>query len=168
MRPRWRTPLHAAVVAVRRGMVALALWGAVAEAQPSSLTVTGLRNLGFGTLIPGVPATIQPTDLTRAAQFDVRGSATQQLQLVLALPLTLQGPSGSALPLRWGPSAAAYSLSGGVADAIAFDPALPFTVALPASGRLLVFLGGTAQPAMTQMPGRFTAVITLTASSVGN
>jgi hypothetical protein len=161
-RPSW--PLRGLAVVLASAVA----FTAPMAAQPPSLTVTGLRNLGFGTLIPGLPTTVSPSDPVRAAQFDVRGASAQQLQLVLALPLSLQGPSGAALPLRWGPSAAAYSLSGGTADAIAFDPALPFTVALPASGRLLVFLGGTAQPLPTQVPGRFSAVITLTASSVGN
>jgi hypothetical protein len=153
---------------VLTSLVASVAFAAGVAAQPPSLTVTGLRNLGFGTLIPGLPMTVPPTDPVHAAQFDVRGTASQQLQLALSLPLEMQGPAGAQLPLRWGPSAAAYSVSGGVADAVAFDPALPFTVSLPASGRMLVFLGGTAQPSVTQTPGRFTAVITLTASSVGN
>lgn len=163
-----KQPWHRAVrLAVCGIVVAVVSWMPVG-AQPPSLTVTGLRNLGFGTLIPGLSMTVLPSDPVHAAQFDVRGTASQQLQLALSLPLDMTGPAGAQMPLRWGPSAAAYSITGGVADAIAFDPALPFTVSLPASGRLLVFLGGTAQPSITQTPGRFTAVITLTASSVGN
>lgn len=139
-----------------------------AEGQRPSITVTGMRNLTFGTLIPGVPSAVPPTDRSRAARFDVRGDRTQALQLVFALPLHLDGPSGARLPVRYGPSAATYSLNAGMADAVAFDPAIPFTVSLPNSGRIQVNLGGTAMPTTTTPAGRYTAVITLTASAPGN
>lgn len=159
---------HAARVAGVLAVALLAARPAAAQPTPSSITVTGMRNLGFGSLIPGVPSAVAPTDPARAAQFDVRGAAAQQLQLVLALPLALQGPGGAQLPVRYGPSAAAYSLTSAPADAIAFDPALPFTVALPSSGRMQVYVGGTALPSGLAAPGRYSAVITLTASATGN
>ncbi|MCU0623778.1 MAG: DUF4402 domain-containing protein [Gemmatimonadaceae bacterium] len=142
--------------------------GLGAQGSPAAITVTGIRNLGFGSLIPGLASAVPPTDPARAAQFDVRGPAAQQVQLQLALPLSLTGPGGALLPVRYGPSAAAYSLTNAPADAIAFDPALPFTLSLPASGRVQVYLGGTAVPAPTMTPGRYAAVITLTAAATGN
>lgn len=148
--------------------VLLAAASVVAQPTPATITVTGIRNLAFGTLIPGVPSVVAPTDPARAAQFDVRGGAAQQLQVVLALPLELEGPGGSRLPVRYGPSAAAYSLTSAPADAVAFDPALPFTVSLPAAGRLQVYVGGTATPTVTTPAGRYGAVITLTAAATGN
>jgi hypothetical protein len=144
-------------------------WPVAASAQSTpTISVTGMRGLLFGTLIPGVPEPVAPTDVARAAWFDVRGEPSSQLQLVLALPLALAHHSASQVPLRYGPAAAAYSITSSTADAIAFDPAIPFTVTLPASGRVQVYLGATALPPVQATAGRYTAVITLTAAAVGN
>ncbi|MDX2182716.1 MAG: hypothetical protein SFW08_01915 [Gemmatimonadaceae bacterium] len=153
-----------------RWLVAALVWlPSVAHAQGTpTITVTGMRGLLFGTLIPGVQAPVQPTDVARAAWFDVRAAPSSQLQLVLALPLALQHHSTAEVPLRYGPAAAAYSITSSTADAIAFDPAIPFTVTLPASGRVQVYLGATALPPVHATAGRYTAVITLTAAAVGN
>jgi hypothetical protein len=49
-----------------------------------------------------------------------------------------------------------------------FDPRAPLTVALAGNGTYYVWLGGTAQPLVQQVPGTYSAAIVLTASYTGN
>ena len=137
-------------------------------AQGRPLRVTGVSPLGFGTLIPGVPALVPPTDAARAGQFEVRGQKSVPLQLTFVLPSAMIGPGGALLPLAFGAGDAGFSPTGSAAAQAAFDPRAPATFTLPQNGKASVFLGGRALPVNGQAPGGYTGTITFVVSYLGS
>jgi hypothetical protein len=141
--------------------------GSAAQAS-RPLTVTGLRQLDFGTLFPGVPATVLRTDAAFSGAFDMRGTNRAEVSISMTLPAALLGPGGRTLPLQFTAGDAGYSQSNTIGAATAFDPRVPLVTRLANNGRLYVWLGGTALPASTQWPGDYNATVTLTAAYTGN
>src|SRR3990170_6108956 len=78
-------------------------------AQARPVTVTAIRGLTFGAVLPGVPQVVSRTDPANSGQFDIRGSSRRQVLLTFILPLTMTGPAGAQMPLAFGSSDAGYS-----------------------------------------------------------
>ncbi len=137
--------------------VSVALIGALLLGVPlhaqRPLTVTGVRGLTFGAVLPGVPRIILRTDPANSGQFDIRGPNNSRVLLSFVLPVAMTGPSGALMPLSFGAGDAGYSQS--------FDPKQPFTATLSNNGRGAVFVGGTANPTTNQRAGAYTATLTL-------
>lgn len=142
-------------------MLAL-LSGVSLHAQGKPLTVTGLRGVTFGAVLPGVPRVIARTDPANSGQFDIRGPNRKQVLLTFILPLRMSGPGGALMPLTFGAGDGGYSQSQAIGSQVGFDPKQPFTATLSNNGRGSVFLGATANPATNQRAGAYTATITLT------
>lgn len=154
----------------RAGVLAmvLALAGPSALlAQGRPLRVTGVRDLQFGTVIPGVPAVILRTDAVNSGQVSLTGEKNAAVQLQFTLPTAMNGPSGATMSLSFGASDAGFSQVETVTSQVGFDPRVPFVGALSNNGRAAVFLGGQALPAGGQRSGTYTATITLTVSYIG-
>jgi hypothetical protein len=148
--------------------LALALTGSAGlSAQGRPLRVTGVRDLQFGTVIPGVPALILRTDAANSGQLSLTGEKNTTVQLQFTLPAAMTGPSGATMPVSFGASDAGFSPAETVTSQVGFDPRVPFVGALSNNGRAAVFLGGQALPAGGQRSGTYTATITLTVSYVG-
>ena len=126
------------------------------------LTVTGVRGLTFGVVLPGVPMVISRTDPVGSGQFDVSGAKNLHVQLTFTLPASMVGPAGATMPLVFGGSDAGYSSPETITSQVGFDPKQPFVTFLDKNGRAAVFIGGTAQPAPSQRAGAYTATLTLT------
>ena len=129
-------------------------------AQGKPLTVTGIRGVTFGAVLPGVPRVILRTDPANSGQFDIKGPKASVL-LSFVLPLTMTGPAGAQMPLMFGASDAGYSQTQAIGSQVGFDPKQPFTAAVPNNGRASVFVGATANPATNQRAGAYTATIVL-------
>lgn len=140
---------------------------AAAPAGAQQLRVDGTRNLDFGTLIPGVPTLVSPTDAPRAGRIEIVGSAGATVQLLFTLPAVMTGPRGATLPLEFGPAAAAWSSVRAVGTLVPFDPRVPFSARLSAEGRAAVFLGGAVHPVTTQAAGPYGATVTITIIPTG-
>jgi len=136
------------------------LLGVPLLAQGKPLTVTGIRGVTFGAVLPGVPRVVLRTDPANSGQFDLKGPKSNVL-LSFVLPLTMTGPAGAQMPLIFGASDAGYSLTQAIGSQVGFDPKQPFTAVLPNNGRGSVFLGATANPATNQRAGAYTATIIL-------
>ncbi|HEV8305520.1 MAG TPA: hypothetical protein VGQ25_11195 [Gemmatimonadales bacterium] len=132
------------------------------RAQGRPLTVTGVRGITFGAVLPGVPRVIPRTDPANSGQLDIRGPNQIQVLLTFILPLTMTGPAGALMPLTFSSADAGYSQSQSIASQVGFDPRQPFTATLSNNGRGSVFVGATASPAANQRAGAYTATITLT------
>jgi hypothetical protein len=143
-------------------LIGVILLGTPLGAQGKPLTVTGVRGVTFGVVIPGVALVITRTDPANSGQLDIKGPNRSQVQLTFALPSAMTGPGGAQMPLVFGSSDAGYSQSQSIASQIGFDPKQPFTATLSNNGRGSVFVGGTANPAANQRAGSYTATITLT------
>jgi hypothetical protein len=140
--------------------------GRLAAQAKQPLQVSGVQNLTFQRLTPGVPKTVLRTDAVGAARFDLLGGPNRYVLVQLTLPTTMSGPGGATIPLRYGPGAAGYSETQAVAAQAAFDPAQSYQARLSNTGQGAVFVGATASPAATQRPGSYTGTITLTITFV--
>ncbi|HXQ28819.1 MAG TPA: DUF4402 domain-containing protein [Gemmatimonadales bacterium] len=134
---------------------------AAARAAALPAGVTGIRAVGFGTLLPGIPTTVVPTDPSNSGQFNFTGKKNELIYVTLSLPATMTGPAGATLPLTFGGSAGGYSAAQSTGSETAFDPKVAQTFQLSNSGRGSVFLGGTASPAVNQRAGSYSGTITL-------
>jgi len=147
-------------------VIGMALLGAalppVVGAQGKPFTVTGVRGVIFGAVLPGVPRVISRTDPANSGQFDIKGVKDTQVQLTFALPSAMNGPAGAQMPIAFGSSDAGYSQAQVIGSQIGFDPKQPFTGTLSKNGRGSVFIGATANPVANQRAGPYTATITLT------
>jgi hypothetical protein len=136
------------------------LLGVPLLAQGRPLTVTGVRGVTFGAVLPGVPRVVLRTDPANSGQFDIK-SPKGPVLLSFVLPLTMTGPSGALMPLMFGASDAGYSQTQAIGSQVGFDPKQPFTATIPNNGRASVFVGATANPATNQRAGGYTATIIL-------
>src|SRR3989442_8590543 len=137
------------------------LLGVPLLAQGKPLTVTGVRGVTFGAVLPGVPRVVLRTDPANSGQFDIKAPKGNVL-LSFVLPLTMTGPNGALMPLTFGSSDAGYSATQAIGSQVGFDPKQSFTAALPNSGRASVFVGATANPTTNQRAGAYTATLILT------
>lgn len=129
-------------------------------AQGKPITVTGVRGVNFGAVLPGVPRVVLRTDPANSGQFDIKGPKGNVL-LSFVLPVRMTGPGGALMPLSFGSSDAGYSATQAIGSQVGFDPKQSFTAALPNNGRASVFVGATANAATNQRAGAYTATIIL-------
>ncbi len=135
---------------------------------PSPLTVVGLSNLRFGSLLPGIPSNVHVLE-PQAALFQIDGPADASVRLELLLPPVLVATGGATLPLRFGSGDGFVDVNRGIPHVgSAFDPQLPVITTLRSAGRIYVRIGGTALPARIQTGGEYRGVIVLTVYDLGS
>lgn len=131
------------------------------------LTVTGVNNLDFGTVYPGVNASVAPTAAT-AGSFTLTGVAGAQITVTFTLPTNLQDAALDNLPISFATTDATANQANSQAAATAFDPNSVLTTNLDATtGSYYVWIGGTVSPTGSQPAGTYTGTITLTAAYTG-
>ncbi|MGH7522301.1 MAG: hypothetical protein ACREMI_13585 [Gemmatimonadales bacterium] len=130
------------------------------QGQGKPLTVTGVRGVTFGAVLPGVPRVVSRTDPANSGQIDIRGPKGPVL-LTFVLPMAMTGPAGALMPISFGASDAGFSPTQAIGSQVGFDPKQPFTATLPNNGRASVFVGATANPTTNQRAGAYTATLTL-------
>jgi hypothetical protein len=136
-------------------------------AQGRPLTVTGTRDLTFGTVIPGVGQPVLRTNPVQSGEFRLRGEKNTAVQFTFVLPVSMAGPAGATLPLSFGATDAGFSASESITSQVGFDPRAAATGQLSNNGRGSIYLGGTANPGPAQRAGAYSATITLTVSYTG-
>jgi hypothetical protein len=142
-------------------LAALLLFAAApADAQ---MLVVAQQNLQFGSLTPGVPATVQPTDPARRAAFEI--SSRGRYRLTFLLPASLAGSNGGQVPLLFSGTDGRVEIRHRVTT---FDPATGVDIHInPADQSASVYLGGRAQPQMGQRAGSYSATITMIVVQTG-
>lgn len=140
---------------------------APAARVPRTLTAMALRDLRFGTLLPGIPMSVLYDDVQRAGLFEVRGEKSVTVRIELTLPPSMTTSSGYELPLIFGPGDGAFAYDRGRPHGMPFDPGAPLVAILGASGKLYIRLGGTALPDRLQATGEYSGTISLTVYDVG-
>lgn len=164
-------------VVVGAAVAALALAPNAAAAQTGSitatanvltpLTVTGVNNLDFGNVYPGVNASVAPTAAT-AGSFTIAGVAGAQITLTFTLPTNLQDAALDNLPISFATTDAASNQANSQAGAGVIDPNQVLTTNLDATtGNYYVWIGGTVAPTGSQPAGTYNGTITLTAAYTG-
>jgi hypothetical protein len=132
------------------------------------LAVTGVRDLAFGNVFPGVNVTVDKADAT-SGKWTITGEATGEVTLdFTTLPASLV-KGGDTLPIVYSATDAGRNTVDNPATATAFDPSVQETAVLSAvGGELWVWLGGQVQPASDQAAGVYTATVTLDVNYTGN
>ncbi|MBK6781802.1 MAG: DUF4402 domain-containing protein [Gemmatimonadetes bacterium] len=125
--------------------------------------VTGLRNLAFGPVIRGVPATVAPNDPVRSGRFYVRHRLNRQVRIQFTLPtrLTRVGGGGN-LPITFRTTDGIAQGTAPSSVPVVFNPNAAQTFTLVTSADFHVNLGGRVTPAAAQATGNYTGTVTLT------
>lgn len=131
------------------------------EAQ-KPITVTAVQGLTFGNVFPGVPLHILRTDPVGSGQYNIRGNKLAGMQITFSLPTTMTGPAAATMPVSFNSTDGGYSNPQLIGSQVPFDPRSPYTASLDKNGDALIYLGGTASPAVNQRAGSYTATITMT------
>ena len=152
----------------RRVLVLLLVVAATAAHAMPPLQVQQGQHLRFGQILPGAPSTVLWNDAARAGQYRIRGNRDSEILVDFFLPAQLDGQRGTSIPVAFGPGDAVYVPDGNLGAAIPFDPRVPTTMRLPASGIGLIMLGGTALPPAQANTGQYRARVALTVSYTGN
>lgn len=152
----------------RGALVVLALsLAAAGESRAQLVAATGIRDLAFGNVLPGVTTSVQPSDAVRSGQFNITGPSLGRIEITFTLPTALTRAGGTTMPISFGSTSAGYSASGSIVGQTAFNPHSPFRANLSVLGRGSVFLGGALTPAGSQAAGSYTATMTITVALVG-
>jgi hypothetical protein len=131
------------------------------------LSALSRQMLDFGTLFSGTPTKISRFDALHAGQFELRGFKNSEVRVDLGLPPALTGPAGAKVPLTFAASDGGYSRDGVIVTAAPFDPRTALVTTLSSNGRLYLFLGGTASPAVQQPAGVYGGTVTVTIAYTG-
>ena len=145
----------------------LVLLAGLAAAPPAAaqITVTPIRDLGFGSVIVGIPTTVGPSHPTRSGQFRITAPVNTKVQVRYTLPSQLAGPAGDQLPIDFSSNdaVAVGGWSGATPDV--FNPKSTRNLQFTGGTLYNVFIGGTVTPAANQRPGNYAATITLTVTN---
>ncbi len=131
-------------------------------------TVTGVSDLEFGDIFPGVPQIITNKS-SSAAEYTITGTAGAEVTLDFLLP-TYVYDGGSNMPLLFSTTDCSVDSSlipdQASPGADNLNPYETITYRLGANG-LTVWLGGRVIPGLVQKPGDYTATIRLTVTYTG-
>lgn len=132
--------------------------------------ITINNNLAFGTVIPGIPKTIDKSDAGSAAEFQITGVAGNEVTLDFSLPTYMNSGSNN-IQLVFSETGCSIDTST-VPDQSSpifddLDPWHTMTYRLGANG-MTVWLGGMSIPGLVQPAGSYSAVIVLTVAYTGN
>jgi hypothetical protein len=143
----------------------LLVWSpAIVALQAQAATVRPVQGLSFGLLLPGAPETVMLDDVARRGVVALAGSGP--LDVTFVLPTALVSAEGGSLPLSFSSASAGLLTStGGTVTPI--NPQQLLRVQLSADRVTHLILGGSAQPAVTQRAGHYTARIVVIVSQPG-
>jgi hypothetical protein len=151
----------------RAALLTLAISLAAAPQLRAQRSATGVRDLGFGSVLPGVRTTVHPTDVARSGQFQITGEPNDPVEITFLLPSMLTGPGGATMPVSFTDVSAGFSASGSITNQVFFDPRFRFQTNLSSTGRGTGFLGGVLDPSPTQPAGSYSGSVSITVAFLG-
>jgi len=138
----------------------------VSPAMPAAaqVSVAGIRNLAFGSVIIGIPSTVAPSDAIRSGQYRFTAPAGARVRIDFDLPSQLNGPASARLPIKFGKTDAIVvgNAPGSVPTVLDPNPKANQKFDMGTNTAANIFLGGTVTPAGNQAPGSYVATIVLT------
>jgi hypothetical protein len=156
---------HVCRYLVRNVAALLLLSSVIAHAQ----TVTTNNDLQFGSIFPGIPKTINKTDVGSAAEFHITGTEGAEVSIDIALP-TYMSTGGPNMQLIFFETGAALDTSATPDQSNPpvnnLNPWHTITYRLGANG-LTLWLGGKVVPGLVQAAGDYSATIVVTVAYTG-
>lgn len=141
---------------------------APAFAVPRPLVALARRDLTFGTVLAGIPASVSTADVRYSGLFEIHGSKHETVRVEILLPSVLISATGAEMPMSFGPGDGNAATDRGRFRGIPFDPRQPLVATLGANGKLYIRLGGTASPMRAQPDGTYRAAVTLSIFNLGS
>ena len=140
-------------------------------AVPSHAQNVSLNNdLVFGSVFPGIPKTITKYTAGSACEFEITGTAGDEITIDFTLP-TYMNVSGFNMQMIFNESDCAIDTSASPDQSDPefddLDPWHTLTYRLGSNG-MTVWLGGRVVPALRQQEGSYTASIVITVQYTGN
>ena len=124
------------------------------------LTAAGVNNLNFGNVTAGTPKS--PSSLAAdAGRFNISGQPSAPVHVDFALPIVLDGPGGSTIPVTFGNSDGLNWTTYPTTFAT-FNPNTTFFTLLSAGGSLVIGISGTVSPPALTSTGSYTGTVTMT------
>jgi len=142
------------------GLLLLSTLGATRPAA-AQVTVAGVRDLSFGSVTRGIPATVSPSDVVNSGQWNLGVPLLSTPRLTFTLPTNLIGPGGATLPITFGNSDA-WRRVGGLGAGTFFNPNSPVSFFVLLGGSVTVRLGGRVSPSVSQVAGYYQGTVILT------
>lgn len=131
------------------------------------LVAVAVRDLAFGTVLPGIPSSVSVGDPLHTGLFEISGPVAASVRVEFVLPAALV--SGVAmLPIAFGSGDGFAQFSLSPPHGTVFDPHAPLLGSLGPDGQLYVRMGGTVLPGHTQTGGAYAATITMTVYDLGS
>ena len=138
----------------------------------SSLKVTGINSLNFGTVIPGVNKSVDKTDLGFAGEWEVTGDPLAELSVNFLLPNNLYTIDSSAsLMINFSATDVSYDDGNGggqIAPVGSLNPNGPSVLNIGVDGSLSIWIGGSVQPKISQTGGYYSSDVILTVAYTGS
>jgi hypothetical protein len=138
----------------------------------STLHITGITNLNFGTVTLGINKSVNKNVTGQAGQWDITGNPSSELNLDFTLPTQLRTTDSLAtMNISFSNTDASYddgSGGGQSAPVGVLNPNGPSTHNLGIGGLMSVWIGGTVHPSISQTAGDYAADIILTVAYTGN
>lgn len=146
---------------------------ATADVNTTALTISNARNVAFGTIIAGVPRTINPQTSASSGYFLIQGAKRAEITISFTLPAELRAGAGPwTIPLSYGATAGCARNTPNQATCAFFDPATGVVDRIrnqnPPNNHYHVWLGATATPAAGQQAGVYSATVTMMVAYTGN
>lgn len=137
----------------------------------SSLNVIGTNNLQFGTVTPGVNKSVNKITVGFAGEWTISGSTNAEVTVSFDLPTQLATVDSLAfLNIMFSGTDASYddgTGSGQTSPAGVVDPNGPSTLNIGAAGSLMIWIGGTVLPGISQTGGNYAGDVVLTVAYTG-
>lgn len=142
--------------------VAVVLGMGLTTRGTAQLTIAGVRDLAFGSVIQGVPSLVAPNDPIKSGQFDIQAPLGNRLRIDFTLPARLIGPAGARLPITFSKTDCILLETGPGGVPVVQNPKTNKAYTMTYGNRLLVFLGGKVTPRAAQATGAYSASVILT------
>ncbi len=155
---------------MRRTIILTVMLCAVGASMATAQNVTLNNDLVFGSVFPGIPKTITKYTAGSACEFQITGTAGDEITIDFTLP-TYMNSSGFSMQMIFTETDCAIDTSASPDQSDPefddLDPWHTLTYRLGSAG-LTIWLGGTAVPALRQQQGDYTASIVITVQYTGN
>ena len=134
----------------------------VARPAAAQFSAVGTRDLAFGSIIPGVIATVAPMDPVKSGVFDITANQGTRLRLDFTLPTRLVSAGGAQLTINFanGDAILLETAPGSTPNSQNPKSMKPYTMIN--GNQLKLFLGGNVSPTGGQATGTYTGTVMLT------
>ena len=137
----------------------------------SAITIIGTNDLRFGTVIPGLDKTVDKSSVGFAGEWQINGNSGAEITFDFILPDSIfLADSSNGMRLNFTNTDVSYDDETGGGQTVPagiINPNGPSVQNLGIGGTLLVWIGGTVFPGLTQTGGDYAGDIVLSIAYTG-